>query len=87
MLKKSRKLTPPCVNGVGPLSFLNDPNIKKALHVDVNTNFEMCNDTINEKYVREGGSYQYYYPLIEAGYKIFVYSGDADGAVPITGTL
>jgi len=33
------------------------------------------------------GSVNYYIPLIEAGYRIWVYSGDTDGAVPITGSL
>jgi len=41
----------------------------------------------NLNYTPFNGSYYLYPTLIEKGYRIWVYSGDTDGAVPITGTI
>jgi serine carboxypeptidase-like clade II len=46
----------------------------------------MCNDAINSNFGRMNASYFYYPSLVASGIRIWIYSGDTDAAVPITGT-
>ena len=77
---------PPCVAWEGMLTYLNNPTVQKAFHVDPSvTSWDFCanldyvNDTIH-------GSFYTYPNLINAGLNILIYSGDIDGAVPVIGT-
>jgi len=45
----------------------------------------MCSDIKYTKFPQ--GSYYVYPIMINAGYRIWVISGDTDAAVPVTGTL
>lgn len=48
----------------------------------------MCVNNNKWKYDRsKTGSYHLYPNLIQKGYRIWIYSGDTDAAVPTTGTL
>ncbi len=61
--------------------------IHEHLHVDP-IHFEMCSDKVASKYeVGENQSYWVYPLLIQEKIRIWVYSGDLDADVPITGTL
>jgi serine carboxypeptidase-like clade 2 len=61
--------------------------IHEYLHVDP-VHFEMCSDRVSDNYkVGENQSYWVYPLLIKEKLRIWVYSGDLDADVPITGTL
>lgn len=48
----------------------------------------MCSDDVGNRYISNvNASYWIYKELIGKGYKIMVFSGDADGVVPVTGTM
>lgn len=48
----------------------------------------MCSNKVTTLYTRSTtGSYNLYPDLISNGLRIWVYSGDVDGAVPTSGTL
>ena len=67
-----------------------DRNNRKALGIPENViDFSMCNDDDDFNYNRSlTGSYWVYQQLIPLNkYKITIYSGDADPAVPYAGTI
>ena len=79
---------PPCTDGIGPYTFLNNPTVQAAIHVNSSVEWLMCVGGSNWTYTRSPkGSYYLYPNLIRKGYRIWIYSGDTDGAVPTTGTL
>ncbi len=68
--------------------FFNTPGNFERLHVDGSIKFESCSDDVFDNFdVFDNASIWIYPTLIKAGLRIWVYSGDVDGAVPITGTL
>jgi len=78
----------PCLFTAGLQQYLNKLEVKQALHVDPKTTFAICNLTINENYVRTPeGSIAKYKQLMNGNYKILIYSGDTDAAVPYTSTI
>eukprot|EP01015_Nassula_variabilis_P021726 TRINITY_DN3902_c0_g2_i7.p1 TRINITY_DN3902_c0_g2~~TRINITY_DN3902_c0_g2_i7.p1 ORF type:complete len:349 (-),score=57.04 TRINITY_DN3902_c0_g2_i7:38-1084(-) len=82
------RLTPPCVEDTGIIDFLNDPDIKAAMHVNADIKWEMCEEFINEKFqINSTGSYWIYPKLIKNNIQILIMTGDTDGAVPSLGTL
>lgn len=79
---------PPCTDGIGPMTFFNEPSVKKALHVDADIHWAMCNMDVTVNYKRStSGSYPVYADLVANNLRIWIYSGDVDGAVPLSGTL
>lgn len=76
---------PPCASSVGARDLFNRIEVKKALHVNQNIEWDMCNNLINIKYTR-GDSIAVYPKLLSNNIRILIYSGDTDGAVPINGT-
>lgn len=79
---------PPCTDGIGPMTFFNELSVKKALHVNTKIHWGMCNMDVTMKYKRSTtGSYNVYPGLVKEGLRIWIYSGDVDGAVPLSGTL
>lgn len=79
---------PPCTDAIGPYTFFNTLNVKKALHVDTSVEWTMCSDKITRNYTRsKTGSYNLYPNLVNNGLRIWIYSGDTDGAVPTAGTM
>lgn len=76
------KEVPPCLDGIGPVTFFNNDTVKELLHVDKSTSWSMCNDCGYTSL--EQGSFYAYQPLIEAGYRIAIYNGITDGSVPYT---
>lgn len=82
---------PPCVDDVGAWYFFNNATTREALHiwpnasVWQNNSWYMC---ANINYNPGANASFWIYPyMIQKGYKILVYSGDTDGAVPTDGTL
>ena len=81
----------PIVLGDSLSDYLNDYEVRRELHVSQRTtgieSWLACEHDYNWKYyLQPEGSY-WIYPLLKAGgYKVLVYSGDTDGAVPTYGT-
>eukprot|EP01126_Amoeba_proteus_P015877 TRINITY_DN1721_c0_g1_i2.p1 TRINITY_DN1721_c0_g1~~TRINITY_DN1721_c0_g1_i2.p1 ORF type:complete len:438 (+),score=58.94 TRINITY_DN1721_c0_g1_i2:322-1635(+) len=84
--RKLRTLdAPPCTTAHHADLFLNDPAVKKAIHVDNSLTWTICNDDINFNYDRTPDStvpiHQF---LLQNGIRVLIYSGDTDYAVPYT---
>jgi carboxypeptidase C (cathepsin A) len=79
---------PPCSDAIGALTFTGNADVQKALNIRNNTNnWTMCNDSIGANYINDDRASYWIYEELLGKYRVLVYSGDADGAVPITGTL
>lgn len=90
--KPTDKLTwaPPCVDSLGIDRILLDKSNRKALGIpDKALEYSMCNANEDFFYDRSTtGSYWVYQKLVPLNrYKILIYSGDSDPAVPYSGTL
>jgi len=76
---------------MGAYHFFNDPEVRVKLHVErfgFAKNWTPCNEKVETNYTKnENSSYHMYPILMRAGYRIWVYSGDVDANVPITGTI
>lgn len=69
--------------------FFNRADVRLSLHVNENASgrWKTCNDSILQKYDYVVWDTSHIYTkLIKAGLKIWVYSGDTDGRVPVTGS-
>ena len=76
-----------CDDLKGILGFLNEPLVQVHLHVNFTT-YDICSDIVADKYKMFANASYWIYPhLIKAGLRVWVYSGDHDANVPITGTL
>lgn len=81
---------PPCVDSMGIDNLLNKPENRKILNIpDKVPAYSMCNFEDDFFYDRSTiGSYHIYKKLIPLNkYRISIYSGDSDPAVPTSGTL
>jgi hypothetical protein len=69
------------------VKYLNNDDVKKAIHVDDSITWTECSDTLNYNfsYISTAPLYQY---LIDGGYclDILVYSGDDDSVCATVGT-
>lgn len=85
--RSSRRSFTTCEDLIGIMHFFNSANMQSYLHVDF-TKFDICNDEVADKYVMLPEASEYIYPdLIRSGLRVWIYSGDVDANVPITGTL
>ncbi|XP_010914643.1 serine carboxypeptidase-like 26 [Elaeis guineensis] len=71
--------------------YFNKPDVQQSLHAlvggKVNGKWQVCNDSILNTYNNTVFSVlPIYSKLIKAGLRIWVYSGDADGRVPVIGS-
>ncbi|KAG8045378.1 hypothetical protein GUJ93_ZPchr0008g12432 [Zizania palustris] len=71
--------------------YFNQPDVQKAFHANVNEmhpgKWKVCSDSILRSYNFSVLSVlPIYSKLIEAGLRIWLYSGDADGRVPVIGS-
>ncbi|GAB4826905.1 Serine carboxypeptidase-like 31 [Ancistrocladus abbreviatus] len=95
-LRRSFKMMPRIMGGYDPClddyakSFYNRPDVQKALHVSNGVqlkNWSICNSTIFDNWSDSKPSVlPTYQKLIAAGLRIWVYSGDTDGRVPVLST-
>uniref|UniRef100_A0A0R0GXD8 Carboxypeptidase n=1 Tax=Glycine max TaxID=3847 RepID=A0A0R0GXD8_SOYBN len=94
--KRSSKMMPrmlggydPCLDGYAK-AFYNKPDVQKALHASDGHNLKkwsICNDKIFNDWADSKPSViPIYKKLISAGLRIWVYSGDTDGRVPVLST-
>ncbi|XP_058071450.1 serine carboxypeptidase-like 31 [Magnolia sinica] len=96
MYKFSSKMMPRIMGGYDPCLdnyakvFYNRPEVQKALHVSDGhhlKNWSICNDEIFHGWADSKPSVlPIYKKLIAAGLRIWVYSGDTDGRVPVLST-
>ncbi|EEF40892.1 serine carboxypeptidase-like 31 isoform X2 [Ricinus communis] len=79
----------PCLDAYAR-AFYNGPDVQKALHVSDGhwlKNWSICNDKIFDGWKDSKQSVlPIYKKLISAGLRIWVYSGDTDGRVPVLST-
>lgn len=81
---------PPCVDSLGIDKFLTSRDNRKAMGIpETVAEYSMCNDDEDFGYDRSlTGSYWVYQKLVPLNkYKIVIYSGDSDPAVPYSGTI
>eukprot|EP00347_Sterkiella_histriomuscorum_P004769 403359180 len=82
---KKLKQVPPCVFAAPILDYLNDSQVRENLHIDSQAGaWDLCS-SIDYTMGREGSID--IYTALKGKYRMFVYSGDTDGAVPMIGTL
>ncbi|XP_010931783.1 serine carboxypeptidase-like 26 isoform X2 [Elaeis guineensis] len=80
----------PCFSNYAE-EYLNKPDVQKSLHAHVggknNGRWQVCNDSILNTYNFTVSSVlSIYSKLVKAGLRIWLYSGDTDGRVPVIGT-
>ena len=84
--EKKLNLSPPCINDKPMVDYFNKPEVKAALHVNTNINWELCSSKVNERYkIQDKGSIWAYPNIIKAGVRVLIYNGDTDMSVPFNG--
>ncbi|KAJ8761473.1 hypothetical protein K2173_001606 [Erythroxylum novogranatense] len=96
MFKRSSSMMPRIMGGYDPCldeyakAFYNRPDVQKALHVSDGhrlRNWSICNSAIFSNWTQSKFSVlPIYKKLIAGGLRIWVYSGDTDGRVPVLAT-
>ncbi|BAT87042.1 hypothetical protein LR48_Vigan09g247900 [Vigna angularis] len=96
VMLRSSKMMPRIMGGYDPClddyakTFYNKPDVQKALHASDGQNlrnWSICNDSIFKSWKQSQTSViPIYKKLISAGLKIWIYSGDTDGRVPVLST-
>ncbi|KAG9452702.1 hypothetical protein H6P81_005606 [Aristolochia fimbriata] len=97
MFKRSSTMMPRIMSGYDPCLddyahlFYNRPDVQKSLHVTSDgrqlRSWRICNDTIFRDWAQYKASVlPIYKKLIAGGLRIWVYSGDTDGRVPVLST-
>ncbi|GLJ38151.1 hypothetical protein SUGI_0776740 [Cryptomeria japonica] len=94
--KVSRRLLPGLYGGYDPCfemytsKYFNRPDVQQALHANstgIPFQWSVCNNSLFDLYLTTVHSVlPIYKKLIKAGLKIWVYSGDIDGRVPVVST-
>ena len=83
---KKLKLSPPCINDEPMVNYFNREDVKIALHVKTDINWELCSLAVNQRYVvQDKGSIWTYPTIISSGIRVLIFSGDTDMAVPFNG--
>ncbi|XP_057961666.1 serine carboxypeptidase-like 20 [Malania oleifera] len=77
----------PCVNNEVATKWLNDAEVKKAIHAKVigSIDWTLCTGSLTY-YHNTGSMIDYHKNLTALGYRALIYSGDHDMCVPFTGT-
>ncbi|KAK1337687.1 hypothetical protein QTO34_002320 [Cnephaeus nilssonii] len=81
-------LDPPCTNTTATSTYLNNPFVRKALHIPEQLpGWDMCNFLVNIQYRRlyQSMSSQYLKLLAPQKYRILLYNGDVDMACNFMG--
>jgi len=73
-----------CTDDLGPVVFFNTNEYKEAFHVPTEIPWHFCGGISYTK--TPEGTYYLYKDMIEAGYRIWHYSGTTDAAVAYQGT-
>ncbi|XP_066482554.1 lysosomal protective protein [Tiliqua scincoides] len=86
--KKKVRLDPPCINTTAPTTYMNDPQVRNALHiVDNAPEWQMCSFAVSHGYKRlyTKMNDQYLKLLSTMKYRILLYNGDVDMACNFLG--
>lgn len=83
---ESASSTDSCVDTVGINSYFNRDDVKKALNVDASIQFSMCSTQLSYQRDPAGSIKIITNKILKSKYKIVIYSGDSDAAIPFTGT-
>lgn len=76
-----------CDDSLGGSVWFNDPLNQEQLHVAF-SHWQDCSEDVANKYVMFANASYWLYPLLmKENLKIWVFSGDVDADVPITGTI
>ena len=76
-----------CDDAIGIIHFFNEPSMFEHLHVNP-IHFEECSDDVALHYIMNSNASIWIYPiLLKENIRTWVYSGDVDADVPITGTI
>uniref|UniRef100_A0A4W2D6H4 Carboxypeptidase n=1 Tax=Bos indicus x Bos taurus TaxID=30522 RepID=A0A4W2D6H4_BOBOX len=81
-------LDPPCTNTTAASNYLNDPHVRKALHIPEQLpRWDLCNFLVNIQYRRlyQSMCSQYLKLLSAQKYRILLYNGDVDMACNFMG--
>lgn len=71
----------------GIQKFFNEGTIQTQMHVDLQ-HFDACSDDVATNYTMfDNASYWLYPHLLSEGLRMWVFEGDVDNSVPITGTV
>ncbi|XP_005085045.1 lysosomal protective protein [Mesocricetus auratus] len=82
------RMDPPCTNTTAPSTYLNNPYVRKALHIPEKLpRWDMCNLVVNLQYRRlyQSMNSQYLKLLSSQKYQILLYNGDVDMACNFMG--
>ena len=80
--------SPPCINSLALTEYTNSPAVRAALHALPASQigpWMICSDKVHYKKLYP--SVLYAYQTLTQNYRVLVYSGDTDGAVPYVGTI
>ena len=84
---KNLKLNPPCVYASPLIDYMNNANVRTSLHIPPTAPmWELCNGTMNTNYAKYANGSIDVYVNLQGKYRILIYSGDTDMAVPTYGT-
>ncbi|KMZ68387.1 Serine carboxypeptidase-like 33 [Zostera marina] len=69
-------------------AYFNRDDVKRSMHADLAGKWKVCSDSILNTYYNYtvASVLPIYTKLIKAGLRIWIYSGDADGRVPVIGS-
>ena len=83
---KNLRLSPPCISDEAMMNYFNRDDVKSALHVKMDKEWELCSGDVSKRYGRlEKGSIWAYPTIISSGIRVLIFSGDTDMAVPFNG--
>ena len=82
---KNDNLEIPCMDVRNITKYLNDLEVKAALHVNQDINFELCSEEVNKRYELSDKGSIWVYPELLGKIRIMIFSGDTDLAVPFNG--
>uniref|UniRef100_A0A8C4S397 Carboxypeptidase n=1 Tax=Erpetoichthys calabaricus TaxID=27687 RepID=A0A8C4S397_ERPCA len=89
VLRSGRQTSvPACLNGTAMYTWLNDPEVREALHIPVTVQtWELCSPTVRKLYQRTYHDMTPFYKyLLGANVRILVYNGDTDMACNFIGS-
>lgn len=84
---KDLKEVPPCVYGQPIIDYLNEKDVRDALHIPSSyKQWDLCNSDQNWNYSPLRIGSQWIWEGLKGQYRMLKFSGNTDGAVPTTGT-
>lgn len=84
---RNLKVEPPCVNSTAMETYLNRPDVRKALHIPTDVQkFEICSGVVSSHYrTIYKNTKQFYSIVMAAGKRVLIYNGDVDMACNFIG--